>query len=284
MVNSYNKKKAFTLAELLVAMLIFAMIAAMLIPNVSQNAEKNLFTTQLKKVQNDVQQALLLMMAENQGTLQAFCVGANAAECFVNQIVGNFGKTVTYDEDKKRTESGDEIDIKGKLEALTTFGTNLTEREDASCTEDNKESKNSCKQKELYEERKPLLLTKIKAYDFSDDENGPYKAANLTNGATISAYFNPECNAKTYSSIGVNANIEVCGFMEIDTNASKVPNIVGKDIHYFWIVDKDGLVPFGEIDNSTCGEEDKKVKAGDSALQQMGCTFKLIQEGRITYY
>ena len=72
--------------------------------------------------------------------------------------------------------------------------------------------------------------------------------------------------------------------MEIDTNASKVPNIVGKDIHYFWIVDKDGLVPFGEIDNSTCGEEDKKVKAGDSALQQMGCTFKLIQEGRITYY
>ena len=62
LVNLSHKKKAFTLAELLVAMLVFGVIAAMLIPNVSNNAEKNLFATQLLKVQNDVQQALLLLM------------------------------------------------------------------------------------------------------------------------------------------------------------------------------------------------------------------------------
>ena len=49
--------KAFTLAELLITMLIFGILAVMIVPNVTQNAEKELFVTQLKKVQNDIQQA-----------------------------------------------------------------------------------------------------------------------------------------------------------------------------------------------------------------------------------
>ena len=95
LVNLSHKKKAFTLAELLVAMLVFGVIAAMLIPNVSNNAEKNLFATQLLKVQNDVQQALLLLMSENQGTLQALCSGDSPNECLRNLIAEKFVNTGT---------------------------------------------------------------------------------------------------------------------------------------------------------------------------------------------
>ena len=89
-------KRAFTLAELLVAMLMFALIASMLIPNIAQNAEKNLFFTQIKKVQNDVQQALLVMMSENQGTLQAYCLGKQSNACFIGEIADRLETKVTY--------------------------------------------------------------------------------------------------------------------------------------------------------------------------------------------
>ena len=58
--------------------------------------------------------------------------------------------------------------------------------------------------------------------------------------------------------------------------------MVKKDIHYFWIVDKDGLIPFGEIDNTSCGTY---VDASDSYTtpasgKDMGCTYRLIKENK----
>ena len=59
MINNI-KKKAFTLVELLLAMSLIAIISVMLIPNVAQNGEKELLATQIKKVNGDLQQAVLL--------------------------------------------------------------------------------------------------------------------------------------------------------------------------------------------------------------------------------
>ena len=286
MVKLNKIKKAFTLAELLVAMMIFGVIASLLIPNVAQNAEKNLFITQLKKVQNDVQQAFLVMISENQGSLQAFCAGGQDSSCFINEI-------------------------SRRLETKVTFGETLTNEENDTCVEDNKDEKNACIQQEAYLDRSPILLDKRTSASFiinSSNANNPYKVANLTNGASVSAFFNHVCDKTTYSFkgsaggsntsvnlINVDENTRVCGYMEIDINASKAPNMVGKDIHYFWIVDRDGLVPFGEIDDTSCGN-DKTLSIGadlsdynkpdkDSTVaQQLGCTFKLIQDNKILYY
>jgi len=230
--NLYNKKKAFTLAELLVAMFVFAMISVLLIPNVVNNAEKNLFTSQLKAAHNNVQQGLLLIIAENQGTLQSFCTGSDPNACFLKQLVGEYDNNV-------KTMS------KGKLSAKIIYGTNADSTD--SDTASNPE-KNASIQKTAFDNRNPLLLDKTTTPAIIPST---YIAANLANGASISPIFMPKCSARTKYDDVVEPESNVCGVMEIDINAGKKPNIVGKDIHYFWIVDKDGLVPFGEIDNST---------------------------------
>jgi len=260
LVNLSHKKKAFTLAELLVAMLVFGVIASMLIPNVSNNAEKNLFATQLLKVQNDVQQALLLLMSENQGTLQALCSGTSASECLKGLI-------------SKKLES--KVEYSGA-------------KEETGCDEKLKPDKNPCIQQAAFETRDPIFLNKNTAATDSN-KKGTYTAVNLTNGATISVVFVPACETVTLE--GITTDSKTCGYIEIDINAGKKPNIVGKDIHYFWIVDKDGLVPFGEIDNATCGVVDDATgdvttnvtKATDS-LTQFGCTYRLVQDNKINYY
>ncbi len=277
--NNWNKKRAFTLAELLVAMFIFALVATMLVPNVTQNAEKSLFATQLKKVQNDIQQALLVMMSQNQGTLQSFCLGDDQASssCFRNEIAKKLEKRVSFD---------------GNVEP---------KQED--CDNARNEITNACIQKQEYIDREPILMNKQSAIFYVNNID-TFSAVNLTNGATVSVIFDPKCQGTStkpspiaYSiSESVSTNVttapaKLCGYVEIDLNAGKGPNMVGKDIHYFWIIDKDGIVPFGELDDFTCGNEQiggnytppKKTKE-ITAENTLGCTYRLIQKGSIDYY
>lgn len=259
-----NRKKGFTLVELLVAMFIFAMIAVILIPNVTQSAEKNLFTTQLKKVHNDVQQAMLLLLAKNQGTFKTLCIGESSNQCFIDSLVG-----------KPMDVATQTPGIQGFLEKRVVYSNTSNECE-------TNEAKDPCAQKRAFEDKKPQFLNKEPA-NFSAHANQFY-AANLMNGATISVIYNANCNRKF--SVQEDALItdyipvaaDVCGYMEIDVNASKVPNTIGKDIHFFWIVDGDGLVPFGEIDKFTC-----KPNANNNS-ETMGCTYSIIQKGKIDFY
>ena len=270
--NKLEKKRAFTLAELLVAMFLFSFIAVLLIPNVTQNAEKSLFTTQLKKVQNDIQQAMLVMLTENQGTLQAMCSGReqSANECFRNQLAKRLEYRVMYD----------------------------GEADPENCNDNKSELMNACKQKDAYEAREPRLLDKRTPANFDVNDNNSYSAVNLKNGATVSVVFIPSCNGAVGGySLGGGINTEVrtapaklCGYIEVDTNAAKEPNMVGKDIHYFWIIDKDGIVPFGELDDFICGSDvpggnyQTPKQVGITAINTLGCTYRLIQEGNIDYY
>ena len=85
-----NNKKAFTLIELLIAMLMVAILSVMLIPNIVKTGEKETFAAQLPKVQNDIQQALLLMMSQNSGSLQSFCTDQGPlTNCFIDEVAKN---------------------------------------------------------------------------------------------------------------------------------------------------------------------------------------------------
>lgn len=282
-----NIKYAFTLAELLIAMLIFALLAVMLVPNVTNNAEKELFSTQIMKVQNDIQQAMLMMLTQNQGSLRMLCAGgatpAEKNKCFVNEMAKRLEKTVVY-----------------------------TNTDATSCSTQNYADKKSEKAQACqFQERKPQYQNKSDAELKVNGGAGweqAFSAVNLKNGASVAAVFDPNCNKGTTASgenvtdwvindvvdtVGIRpANI--CGYIEIDVNAGKVPNVVGKDIHYFWIVDQDGIIPFGEVDIFSCGvvstAEGSKGKITtapkDSRVtnEQLGCTSRIMQRGKIDYY
>lgn len=279
---NYNKK-AFTLAELLIAMLIFSLLAVLLVPNVTNNAEKELFATQLKKVQNDVQQAVLLMLSQNQGSLRLLCSGGGIGDtsgCFVKEIANRLEKNVTYDS----------TDISGNACASATI--------------DRTDKKSVQGQACLFIEREPQYQNKNSAQlavNGGNNWENPFSAVNLKNGASVAVVFDPICNgagitdwtvdnsaASVIDTEGIQpANI--CGYIEVDVNAGKVPNVVGKDIHYFWIVDQDGIIPFGEVDTFTCGVENNGrittlPKDSNEQSEQLGCTARILQRGKIDYY
>ena len=285
--KKYNN--GFTLVEMLVAMLLFALLAVMLIPNVTKNAEKNLFTTQASKVQNDVQQAFLWIISENQGSMKTACSsGADGRQCIRNLIAGVPGNT----------------NFPKKLESYCSFGHG--DANDRDKNNGRKDASNPAKQDAAYLLRNPEFLNSTVEYNnafqegmFADDSS-LYHAVYLKNGAYVSPVFLPGClngaNAAIANNFVKNAgNTPVCGYVEVDLNGPKIPNIVGKDIHYFWITEKDGLVPFGEIDNLTCGNpndngnyanpaNDLPENDNAGATHQLGCTARLLNMGRIDYY
>ena len=248
MINKYNK--AFTFVELLIAMCMVGIISVMLIPSVVHNGERELFSTQVKKVQNDVQQALLLMMTQNQNTLLGYCAGANPNGCFIGELKKNLQAKVVFDNDST------ELNIQNAPgDAKAKF-----------CA------------------RHPLYLNGSDANNAANGGNAcsPFSAVNLKNGATVAAVFAPNCDMTNPDILAFNADgaYKLCGYIEADVNAEKGPNTVGKDIHYFWIIDKEGLVPFGEIDTATCADNTCE-NAGTVCL---GCTARVLHEGKITYY
>lgn len=247
--------------ELLIAMFVFSIIAVMLVPNVTQNAEKELFATQIKKVQNDVQQALLLMMAKHQNTLVGL-FSASPSHDFIND-----------------TSNG----LRSHLETKVVFN-----HADGGAALDAGEAYRG------YVEREPQYLNGANA-GLAVNRTASFEAIRLKNGATISAVFNSSCtnagNAEGYPGNGLAAE-RTCGYLEIDTNSEKSPNIVGKDIHYFWILDKDGLVPFGELaDGTSCGGCTSNVACPSGSFPQtqgdnanLGCTARVLNRGSIDYY
>ena len=287
-----RNNKAFTLAELLIAMLIFSLLAVILVPNVTANAEKELFATQLKKVQNDVQQALLVMLTQNQGSLRLMCPGggADSNDCFVKEIGKILEKNVEYSNAVANDiipPCGDDDSGKKKDDKVQACG---------------------------FKARKPIYLNKENAQlivNGGNDWAGAFNAVNLKNGASVATVFDPNCNKATNASGTKITDWEIddvvdtdgikpaniCGYIEIDVNAGKLPNVVGKDIHYFWIVDQDGIVPFGEVDLFTCGEigtgankgkivtNPKDITSGANFLyKQLGCTARIMKRGKIDYY
>lgn len=263
----FKNKNAFTLVELLVAMFIFSVMAVLLVPNVTQSAEKNLFITQLKKVNNDIQQGLLLMIAKNNGSLMGICSGVNSNQCFIDELVGS-----TQSDNSPNTT----YMAGGYLEKRVSYGANVNKSD---CNYDS-ELKDPCRQSEAYIAREPQYMNKANV-GFVVHKEDSFYASNLTNGATISAVFNSLCNSSFIDGKLTTKPAGLCGYMEVDLNGSKVPNMVGKDIHYFWIDPKDGLIPFGEIDDFEC----INIKTDKSEDQgQLGCTDEIIQKGKIEHY
>ena len=174
----------------------------------------------------------------------------------------------------------------------------------------------------LFQQRQPQFLNRADAHftvNGGANWNGPFFVTNLKNGASVAAVFDPRCHGNGIDNALTGGNLanvinnpdidpdNICGYIEVDVNGSKVPNTVGKDIHYFWRVDQDGLVPFGEVDIFTCGTPEAaqiadldnpgamrnnpargriRVKPRDTnnLNEQLGCTARIMQNGKIDYY
>ena len=112
-----------------------------------------------------------------------------------------------------------------------------------------------------------------------------FAAMNLKNGATVRPVMNfdtanlntPICNQKQEDISNI------CGYLEVDLNGTKNPNVVGKDIHRFWVVNTDdGIVPWGQDDGKKCELNNKGKFANKEASD--GCTYRALLDGKMNYY
>ena len=63
-------KKAFTLAEVLLTLAVIGVVAAMTLPSLIQNTQKQQYFTAFKKIYSDLSQATMLIMLDNGGTMK----------------------------------------------------------------------------------------------------------------------------------------------------------------------------------------------------------------------
>jgi prepilin-type N-terminal cleavage/methylation domain-containing protein len=66
-------KKGFTLAEVLITLLIIGVVASMIIPSLISSTNNTESVTALKKVYSDLSQATQLIMMDNGGTIEGQC-------------------------------------------------------------------------------------------------------------------------------------------------------------------------------------------------------------------
>ncbi len=293
--------KGFTLFEILLAMLLMAIIAVSILPGITKNAEQQLFVTQLKKVQNDLKQAMLIISAKNRNSL---------ANVFNNPV---------YHESNPMWPTGSHSQLfptKNNQERNLRFAYAIRSALDAHCVyyanagtfgekETGNKTTNPKEQAEIFANRNPHFMTgkdkNNQLYSGDKDShtnNWPqpdnFAALNLKTGATVRPIItDTNCRGDI-----------VCGALEVDLNGAKRPNVVGKDIHFFWIVNNDdGIVPWGENDIYDIASNVQKVskdnlsteinaaptctlngKKFNNIQSTLGCTYNILRDSKITYY
>jgi len=76
-ISKIKEKAGFTLAEVLITLLIIGVISSIVIPSLISNTQDAEYKTALKKVYSDLSQATKLVMMDNGGTMKGLCTDGN---------------------------------------------------------------------------------------------------------------------------------------------------------------------------------------------------------------
>ncbi|OGH98741.1 MAG: hypothetical protein A2104_00195 [Candidatus Melainabacteria bacterium GWF2_32_7] len=84
---SKNRIKAFTLAEVLVTLMVIGVVAALTIPSLIQSYQDNSNRVAFKKIYSSINQATLMIMSDNGGTMKGLTIdGHNFAKLYEDQF------------------------------------------------------------------------------------------------------------------------------------------------------------------------------------------------------
>lgn len=202
-----NFKSAFTLAEVLVTLGIIGIVAAMTIPTLQANYQKQEYVTRLKKAYTAFNQALMQMSAD------MGCIGN--LKCT--------GLFIGPNEPTRNQNFGDEIVKYFKTIEVCPAGQNVE----------------GCHVK----------------VDGSPNYTGTPLSGGVTWGLMVIAYRFVTLDGMSYSISNSSNNCsdtsgqlkQICAYLMIDTNGFRPPNVRGRDIFAFWIINDKGprLYPVG---------------------------------------
>lgn len=238
-----NKKKAFTLAEILLSLTVIGIVAAIALPSLLGNANERAWETQKKALHTRMAQAIPLLPSINgYGQLSSTTSGGQttitdtAAETFLRDGLSKVIKITNICGITQGTTGADaatvlkDCGLPDKIIALDgTTTINLS-----SITT-------------LGGLNSAFTGTYAGSVPFNYQQQDSNAAAFETaNGESIIAYYYPECTSNMYENEAYNSQSKVCANFIYDLNGIKGPNTVGKDIGFMtaiYATDSDVVAP-----------------------------------------
>jgi prepilin-type N-terminal cleavage/methylation domain-containing protein len=187
----YNKQKAFTLAEVLITLLIIGVIASLVIPAIINDTQKQELYTSFKKEYSNIGNAAKLMMSDNGGSF----VGMFDDQ---SDMMNDFGNYLVF---TKKCSAG--------LQGCFYTGTSSWK----------------------------VLSGQDGWFSFTD-----YPTAIMNDGSFIRFYFASSDCSMSYGA-GSYAQYS-CGWIDVDVNGPKKPNVLGRDIFRIFVT-RTGIYPSG---------------------------------------
>jgi len=241
-----KKKKAFTLAEVLITLAIIGIVAAITIPTLMANYQKVQYVAELKKAYAEMTEALKLM--------------ANDSGCPDNLVC-----TGLFDDNVDSLSFGNECKKYFKLSKDCGVYNSSDER--TKCFSDSVSDN--------YDGSDPY------GYGRYNLNNG-YRYNFITADGFAISLTNYKSNCENHWSV---AESKACATVNIDVNGFKGPNNVGRDIFKFIITTQNGptLYPAGGSDD---GHEGRWINSGNKIVacydkNTLGweCAGRIMEEG-----
>jgi prepilin-type N-terminal cleavage/methylation domain-containing protein len=226
---NFNKYKntGFTLAEVLITLLIIGVVASLVIPNLINDSQNEELSVLLKKNYSAFADAARLMMIDNGGNLAGKFAGSS-------DMLNQFGQYITFTKKCNVNAQGCYFEGNNSWKILSGGGG---------------------------------------WFSFSN-----YYSAVTNQGASLRmALADTECEHDR----GAGSLAEhTCGWMTIDVNGFKAPNIMGRDLFTFWIT-KTGVYPNG-IPNDDYDNMDAFCnKMSTSQYSGISCAAKILGGGKV---
>jgi type II secretory pathway pseudopilin PulG len=210
---------AFTLAEVLITLLIIGIVASLVIPAIINDSKEAEYNTGVKKAYADLSNALKMIQINNGGVVN---VGTGANFGLRNEFC-NLMSCVKTDTLENIFNAGNYRFYKGSIINWSSYYA--------------------------------------------------YPAAVLNNGYLINFRSYVDCNQY---------DVNACGFIKIDINGYKLPNMLGKDLYFFWITKNDNgyysILPGGTNGDSNAPLPSGCTTGSNSWATSDGCTAKRLND------
>ncbi|MCR4881225.1 MAG: type II secretion system GspH family protein [bacterium] len=272
------KRKAFTLAEVLITLLLIGVVAAFTIPVFISEFSKNKWTLAFKR-----------SFAETYNALGRIALDEDCAKSLTCTNIFRGGQDASTMELGKKlasTMSTARICGKGEKEGAVT---------DQCFSHEISIGLSGGKKQTLYQ-----TMTESESGQIGFNDSNPFYTYITTRGVSYAVFsFGLNClNAvtdenrelvNTYIDWYVheadkpdNQMLSLCGFIVVDVNADQPPNIWGRDVFGIWLTDRSvlGVYPFGGDYDRQFGGKCSYNANGDTR----GCAAQIIKDGWVMKY
>ena len=233
------KKKAFTMAEILIVMFLIGFLFTLMIPNVMQKQSSTKFIENAQLAQNTLQEAFSKAAAANDDLYpqdwESVRYSHNKAEAIVKEIAKKTSVMSFCGSSPEGCFASDEY------RTLNGAPTNiLTEKMKSSIKK--RDSQDYIVSKKIYNEDTEEYRLKKLEYTFADPQYATTYFTLLNGGAVALKTNSTYCEDIITSTDPLDRPL--CGEIIVDVNGAAIPNSLGVDVFGFYLSGND-IIPMG---------------------------------------